>query len=175
MINEAPELQMYRNTFRLMLAMNSNRVLQNDSISHAVVLIEELIRHAQKEVYVYCTRLADGVWGTSAILSGVREAVGRGVVFHVLTRLEPDEHSLAKREFENLGICIDRGNNEEVKENFIVVDGKAFRFESDPDGRKGVACANSPINAQLLINMFHRLNSNPSAKDKSNDGDGAHD
>jgi len=160
MNNESPELVMYRSVFRLMLKADGERILQNDSKSHAIVLIEELIRHATKEVYIYCTRLDDTVWGVPSVLDSIDEAFNRKVTFHVLTREVVPDETLALKSFKQHDCKIGQAhleNGNVIVENFLVVDGKSFRFESAPQERKGFVCVNNPEVAMTLINIFNKL------------------
>ena len=158
MEGELVELSMYRNAIRLLLESRSPRIIQNDTVSFAKIIVEEFIRSANEAVYIYSTRLDEAAWGAPGVLAAIGVEKEKGVEFHVLTRepLADDTlHSQKLREIFPRMSSVERAN--QVDDDFLVVDGVAFRLEPGGVYKQGVACAYSPVNAQALISVFLKL------------------
>ena len=154
---ESFDMLMYRTVFQRMLATGSPRIIQNDSTSHALILIEELLKSASRTVYVYCMKLDEKVWGSPGVLSALNEALSKGVQFYVMTREDVAEGNLAYKALQSRGCSVLKAKSPSAEENFVVVDERAFRLEVDTGDRKGFACANSPVNATTLIEIFKKM------------------
>lgn len=160
MEGELVELSMYRNAIRLLLESRSPRIIQNDTISFAKIIVEEFIRSANEAVYIYSTRLDEAAWGAPSVLSAISVAMDKGVEFHVLTREEPSaSNPFLKKLRATFPEISSVKARTKVADDFLVVDGVAFRLEHEGVCRKGVACAYSPVNAQALISVFLKLQS----------------
>ena len=163
-------LDLYRDLFRRMLREKSEETVSNDSADYARILIAELLRSAQHEVWIYCTKFNGDVWSDKDVLDALRAATGNRVVFHVLTRLAPDSGNEAVEILNAAKVdvkTIDRAKADSVpNRNFLVVDGISYRFEIDPEQRRGIACANGVKNAQSLIRAFQNLVAPEAPKDE---------
>ena len=150
------EMDVYRDIWRVRLATGNPSPLYNDSVNHARTLITELLRFAKREVWIYCSNLGEDVWGQDDVYESLGQAIANGVRINVLVQNQPgkDNKALARLDAANIIVRI---TSSEFKPNFIVVDGKAFRFEEDPSIRKGVACANDQQMADALISKFNAL------------------
>lgn len=71
MEGELVELSMYRNAIRLLLESRSPRIIQNDTVSFAKIIVEEFIRSANEAVYIYSTRLDETAWGAPGVLAAI--------------------------------------------------------------------------------------------------------
>ena len=158
------QLWVYKLVFRFMLKTNSRGRIANDSDCHAIILISELINSARNRVDVYCKRLSDDVWGSDTVISAIKAALLRGVIFHVAVQVSKDQckDSRAFRIFAekcvrviNLDCDAENGREIPVKANFVLVDGKSFRFEPDPDKHKGFAYACNEEMAKQLQTAFY--------------------
>ena len=154
---ESGDMLMYRAVFRRMLETNSTRIIQNDSTSHAIILIEELLNTAKQTVYIYCSKLDEKVWSNPRVLNALVRALDRCVKFNVMTQEEVSNSNLAQKALSERGCPASVAKSSFAKENFIVVDERAFRLEVDTGDRKGFACANSPVNATTLIEIFKKM------------------
>ena len=155
--NPMVELEIYRLLFRYFLAHDVPKRVSNNSPSHAIVLISELIRSAKQTVDVFCRCLSDAVWGQDCI---VREIVKAGQERHVRFRVVTQEKIDKKKAFEALSLVdseIKELTDPRIKSNFMIVDGKSFRFESDCLNRKGFAYAKNDEMAQDLCEAFSEI------------------
>lgn len=166
MNEETFDLRMYRAVFQRMLQVRSPRIIQNDSTSHALVLIEELLNAATGTVYVYCMKLDEKVWGNVRVLAALTSALNRGVKFNVLTREKVSNENPAYKVLTEKQASVSVAESSPAAENFIVVDERAFRLELDTGDRKGFACANSSLNAMALIDIYRKMEGVGSAASK---------
>lgn len=149
-------MDVYRGLWRVRLATGNPSPLYNDSVNHARTLITELLRFAKREVWIYCSNLGKDVWEQTDVYEALGQAIANGVKINVLVQKQPDEGNKALARLDAANIIV-RITSSDFKPNFIVADGKAFRFEEDPSVRKGVACANDQQMADALISKFHAL------------------
>lgn len=139
--NPMAELDLYRLLFRYFLEHDIPKRVSNNSTSHAIVLIGELIRSARTSVDVFCRCLSDEVWGQDDVIAEIRKAGReRHVRFRVVTQ-EKEIKSKARKELRLVDSEIRYYENDNIKANFMIVDGKSFRFENDCSNRKGFAYA----------------------------------
>lgn len=158
-------LALYRQMVKRVLDEMLSTRIENESAEHAAILIDELIRRAKNCVDIYCRSFAADVWGRSDILDAVRHAMEHNVRFRILTQHQP-EMSETFRELKQCPKVEYRiFTDEEIDVNFLIADGKSFRFEPDSGQRHGFAYAKSELSATLEA-VFNRM------WNLSRDGDG---
>lgn len=152
-------LGMYRDIFREMLRDGSDRLIYNDSKEHACVLIEELLKSAEKHVLVFCRNLGKDVWGRDEVKSALRNVLVKHIDVEIILQQVPEqgEENETYKLLTAFGVIPKITENTAVAANFIVVDDKAYRLEKDIDLRKGYACANCPEAASSLHEAFNNL------------------
>lgn len=151
------ELDLYRLLFRYFLANGIQKRVSNSSPSHAIVLISELIRAAKYSVDVFCRCLSDAVWGQKEVLDEIMTAgQERHVKFRVITQ-EQIGMNKARKVLNLVDSELRCFENREFTANFMVVDGKSFRFEQDCSNRQGFAYAKNDEMAKDLSEAFEVL------------------
>ena len=151
------ELDVYRLLFRYFLENGIQKRVSNCSSSHAIVLISELIRAAQSTVDVFCRCLSDAVWGQDEVLSEILKAgQERHVRFRVITQ-EKIGMNKARKTFSLVDSELRCLDDKSIAANFMIVDGKSFRFEQDCSNREGFAYARNDELAKDLNNAFQVL------------------
>lgn len=139
-------------------------IISNKDTAHAAVLVSTLFRRAKKTVDVFCRNLQSKFYDSPAILREVVSAADRGVKIRIVSQSKPEADCLLK-ELRDVQRC----KNVEVRicakshwlagapVNFIVMDDKAFRLETDRENHVAWACANDPTTAGLIRTQFERL------------------
>ena len=92
---EIDPLGLYREAFRIALATKSKCRFSNATVSHAIVLIEELLNSAKSTFDIYCRSLGADVWCTKPVLSALTRAFDRGVRFRVVVQEKPTKGNAA--------------------------------------------------------------------------------
>lgn len=140
---------------------NSTDIIENRDRGHAAVLISTLIDNANKEVLLFCRNLDGQFYDSRLVSQSILAAVDRGVKFRILTQEYPQAEGLISElsradRVPKVEIRQSRSGSPaaESKINFTVVDGKAFRLETNLELGEAMACANSPQNADTLISIF---------------------
>ena len=155
--NPLSELEMYRLLFRYFLENEIPKRVSNSSPSHAIVLICELIRAAKNSVDVFCRCLSDAVWGQKDVLEEILKAgQERHVRFRVITQ-EKIGMNKARRTLSLVDSEIKCLEDKSITANFMIVDGKSFRFEVDCSNREGFAYAKNDELAKELCSAFEVL------------------
>lgn len=158
---EVKSLDVYRLIFRTMLTSNSHGRISNATTSHALVLIEELLRFAKTSVDIYCKSLSADVWCRDEIIGAMATAFDRGVAFRVLVQEEPDENNRALNFFRKREIIVKEDivpNGESKPEfNFMVVDHSSFRYEENNCKREGFAYAVNEKFSDVLNKLFDSM------------------
>lgn len=154
--SEFSDLNFYRRVFREMLRIGNPSRIGNDSPAFARILISELLRFSKEEVWIYCDGLKDDVWGNPVVVQELDDAIARGVKFNVIVQKELAKDSVAAVRFGRANVTLYKSTRV-LDQNFMVVDGKAYRFETNTNDRKGYASAYSPENALKLIQVFNSL------------------
>lgn len=150
-------LEIYRQVFRAMLRFRREGRIANSSTSHAIVLIEELLKHATKSVDIYCRRLGPDVWCVDAIVEALRRVCNEGRTIRVVVQEDVDENNRTVRLLRERGVEIRKDvgvSDNPPSYNFVIVDKEAFRFEQDCERRVGFACAINNEVASKLIALF---------------------
>lgn len=154
--NEYSALTCYRNVFREMLRIRNPTRVENDSPDYARILISELLRSAQSEVWIYCDGLKPDVWDDSDVMRELDAAINRRVRFHVIVQDTPSADGTAAQRLRAANVPL-QGTRQKIGQNFMVVDSRAYRFETDTAQRRGYASAYSPNNAAQLVQAFNDL------------------
>mgnify|MGYP003321753726 CR=1 FL=1 len=149
-------LELYRLYFRDILETDGLQRVSNCSADHAAVLNAELIRSAVVSVDVYCHRLSSDIWGRPEIVEEVAAARARGVRFRVVVQ-EFSREDIAASAFQFLGDSVLMWSSPNMTANFLIRDGKSFRFEPDFHERKGFAYANNGLLSGKLVNVFEGI------------------
>ena len=148
------QLQAYRNVFRTMIRENDTNIIDNISSDHAVVIIQELIRSAEKHVSIICQKLSSYVYGNDETLRVIEDAISRGVRFDVIIKERcPESEKCASL----IGDVKTLGALSKIDiPDFCVVDSSRFRFETDSKKRTAKVCA---FNRDLGLKMQETFDS----------------
>lgn len=151
-------LAFYRELVRTLIVENSEQTIENDSASHAKIIISEFIAAAHKEVYIFCRKLSSDIWEAPNVMRCISEALSRGVIFNVMVQDSNPECSRLKSVFSEYKTKILYSKDyESLTCNFLVSDDKAYRYEKNNGERKGIACANDSSIATLLITLAKNI------------------
>lgn len=153
----AENIDLYEQLFSEMLDTCSSEMISNDSDKHAIVLIKQLILHAEHEVKVVCQALTPDVWAQKDVLSAIQTALGNYVKFTFITFNTVENEELLSVLKDSHDVRILRYRFATPNANFVLVDDCAFRFEPDPSVRKGFAFASAPEEAKLLKEGFDEM------------------
>lgn len=150
------QLRAYRESFRRMIATDASDIIENISSDHAVVIIQELIRAAKRDVCIICHKLSSYVYENKETLDAINEALGRSVTFHVAVKSGTPEAigcvNLLKsaKQQEIRRVCADSMH----VPDFCVVDGKRWRIETHPEKREAKVCANDSVLGEKMSQVF---------------------
>jgi len=154
----------YRTHVERMFDENSDAVVSNSSTAHAQVVIETLISRAKDTLQFFCECLKSEIYDETVIVQKLSEALKKGVKVQVLCQNSPVAKSLNRlisRKSQNnqfeLRVCDPGSPGQSAPINFIVMDGKAFRFEGDRNKHTAVACANNSELASTMTAKFKEL------------------
>lgn len=147
----------YRKRISFLLDRGIRGSVENASAAHATILTQEMIKHAQISFYAYAHKMSKEVW-SDEVISALQEANSRMVSIRILVdgQCEAiDQNRLP----EMLKPMIRRISSKVRKLNnhFSVIDGKALRFETDPEKRTAEFTANDRKSAKLLEDKFKEL------------------
>lgn len=141
----------------------SDRIIENASIDHALVIIECLLEEAGKraqEVRIvsgclqesFYSKLVDKISGTMAAGSTVDVVV-----------LEAERKDLESNPFYQAVHGRDRGHVYVVHEDegstphFVVTGDSRYRVEVDDEKKKAMACFNDTFNGRMLVDIHKSL------------------
>lgn len=150
------QIDLYAAMFRDLINNRSSRIVQNDSASHAKVIISELLKIAQSTLCIFCDRLSVDIWDDPSVLDAMVTAIRAGSHVSVITKNKPCSSrmlSLLNSSRASVRIMCEPVN----LPNFIVVDSSSYRLEIDEIRRKGVACAYDVEQSRLLVQVFEKL------------------
>lgn len=154
-------LDLYREAFKMALKTKSTARFTNSTISHAIVLIEELLNATSFSFDIYCHALSPDVWCNEKVLLAMREAFDRGVRFRVIVQESPKEENEAFVFIKEKGIpfCLYDASREleGLDCNFVVSDRTSFRYEMNPSKREGSAYASNREYSDILNQMFDAM------------------
>lgn len=153
MSNES-QLDLYRQTVKKILDEGLGTRIDNETDDHAAVLIDELIRHAEYEVDIFCQRFATDIWGRRNVLDSLIHAAEKGVGVKLLTQEKPEDSESLDfiRNYDNAEVRIFVGDL--VEFNFMIVDSQMFRIEPDNSTRHGFAYAQNSQFAKMVDDTF---------------------
>lgn len=148
-------MSLYRRDVREIIEKDMTEAFLNDSTEHAKVLIEEFIRSAKESVYIACNNFSKDVYDDEDICNAIDWALLRGVKFHVGTLCGCDDSECCKL-FEERKIDVKKlTGNKEI--NFIVIDGKRLRYETDVKTRSALCYGNNPEQSAKLEARWQRM------------------
>ena len=163
---------------------DSSQLIRNDSFSHATVLVENLVNHAEKEILIYSSSFCEAFYLNDSIRKAFVDSKTRGVSVKVLVHydLTKKEDIIGQKktidvylkdiyENENISIRYLKSRESlsldgEKLNNFLVTDKKSFRYEkstpskqtcisSTPVATKAVGSLNDKETATLLTDAFN--------------------
>jgi hypothetical protein len=160
-MNESEELKDYRDGVEKLFELNSEKIISNGMPEHAAILFEAFFKHAKHQIVILCRHLHGDVFGKGFVIAAAKQALARDVSLRIITQ----EKDLQAREFVEAIKSSGRAKLEYASTekgrtlpyNFAVMDGKAFRFESDRDKVQAQASMNCPDIAKRLTQVFEEL------------------
>ena len=152
----------YRESLERLFEQNSTAEITNSSAAHAAIVYEEFFRHSQDYVHIFCECLKKDVFDNDKVLTEAKNAIDRGVEVKCLVQGSPEASEFKK--------LFDSGNPKKNPKtvikteiegnkpfNFIVMDNKAIRFESEKDKISARVYVNNPEIAKILEKCFKKL------------------
>ena len=126
---------------------SSAQLIRNDSLSHAILLVCDMIEHAKDEILIYSSSFSKAFYLREEIVKAFKTSAERGVPVKLLIQYEFDKSEDTMEQKETIAIYkynIYRDapfehrifapsesitlNNKQLN-NFLVVDGMSFRYE----------------------------------------------
>lgn len=158
----------YSESVRRLMAMNSDALISNGQPLHAAALFECFFLNAQQSVKILCKNLLSEVFDRAEILAAASFALRKGVDIEVIVQERPPDGSVFFKMLHqeqcagqtNVKIWTDANVSPAIKarkENFAVMDDRAFRYEEDSSKCEAVASMNRPMLASKLAGIFVRL------------------
>lgn len=156
---------------------DSSELINNSSTEHAVPLVAKLFARGRQEILLFTGSLSPKIYAKKSVVDALGVfLIGRSGKVRVLIQDDdvtvPDERialseggliSKLKTQFGNdvvNSITVSRASEHTrstVKQHFLVVDGKGFRFEPDNTKHEAVASFNLPKVAEELKKTFDGL------------------
>ena len=161
--------EIYKQNIEKLMLAGSSEFISNNLPQHASALLSCFFRHATSEIKIFCNTLRRTVYDTPEVLNSMLVASRRGIPIQILVRDTPEEGSIFLARFNELmqaqpnkfSLQSNAVSHSELvkaqKENFSVMDGKAFRWETDTAECHAVACMNLPSLAKVIGIVFDRL------------------
>lgn len=138
----------------------STDVIPNADIPHATVLVENLLSHAGSTCRIFTGTLNNKVYGSPRVLAAAENFLARKGKLEILIENPPGdilEHPLVLKCKSEANDCDLRkvvSVDDDLKCNFIVADGTAWRFEPDKNVPAAVGCFNDPDAGKKLEDVF---------------------
>ncbi len=139
----------------------SSTIINNKDREHASVLISTLFKKSKEEIYVFSRKLDGDFYTRESIRNELVAAVERGVKLNILVQETPAAMHLVQElthgehaKKVKVKKCSPTSFGATSPINFTVVDKKAYRLERDRDSCEAFACANAPVTAQKLIDLY---------------------
>ena len=145
----------YHKEIRKLFDENSNVIFPNSCVEHAIAILIEIFRHATKEVKIFSKELNPDAWLNSSLQDEIIAASSRNVDIKIAIQSVSIADSNIERFFQTLSITVKTLCAPNVDFNFVVADGRMFRFESDANKYHAVAGANNPQIAKELKEAFN--------------------
>jgi len=164
---------------------NSDQLIRNDSFEHAKVLAGNLFTHAKKEILIYTSSFCEEFYLTPEIFNTFQSIKNKDISVKVLIHFEvtDEEEKIIgqkkaleeyksilndKFEFKYLQNSDHVRKEDNIINNFIVVDGIAFRYEKKEPTRigcisnervytKAIGSINDQETANYLIQAFNQF------------------
>ena len=164
-------LALYRQMVKRVIEGRLTTRIDNSSNEHAIVLIDELVRHAKSKVDIYCKRLSIDIWGSVDVVDAIKHEIDNKVVFRILTQEAidvSDSYNLLMN-YQNAEIKQYLGERLDI--NFVIIDDEMFRIEPDNLTRQGFAFARNDEYAKPVSAAFDRMWSGADATGPTKDGE----
>ncbi len=162
-------IEQYRRQVENELKTGSSHTFLNYNHQNAQVIVQEFIKQAEKDVYLFCGKLSQKVYGGEETRKIFAEALEKKVTIQiVIAASEPETRTIA-----NLVATAGNGSwvrslqGEELPKeippnHFFVVDGKSYRYEAYEEGViphpcRASVCANDQQRSALLQQRFEEL------------------
>lgn len=153
MHNNYTPIEVYRMMIKDCLASEANKIVENSTAEHAIVVVAEMILSAQNSVCGYLSAISQTLWHDNRVMEAIQHAVSVGVRIQFLISTEkPDERFI--NQYRSFGVTVIHSAKLPREMNFLVVDNKHIRIESDLCNSSGVAMLNCPDCAQQLSSSF---------------------
>jgi hypothetical protein len=154
----------YRDNAESLWLSESDAVFSNGQDAHAAILYETFLKFGKRELLMLVKNLSEPVFRSKEIESLMYQALCRGVKIDVICQESPKSQDTLRKFDEwkrsklpiNYKVCAPGNSAAQVKANFAVVDGRAYRFEKDRETTKASACMNDPDSARILREAFFR-------------------
>lgn len=164
------ELDTYRERVQTAKVTRSPDIIFNSTTSHAAILIEEMFHDAQFDVGMLCRSLNPAIYERADVMNAIQGFLERpGSHLTVMTQTQISAgHKLVDEIFGSdrySARVTFKGPNELSSIppfNFIVSDGRAYRFERDPESHTAVASFNGRNLAAKLAELVDDLVGRPS-------------
>ena len=163
------EADLYKQNIERLMLTGSSELIANSLPEHAAALLACFFRHAASEIKIVCTQLRDIVWDAPELLTAMRSAARNGRTIQIVVRNSPERESQFVRAFQEeqrntpgkLFIQLDGQSHSDLipklRNDFAVMDQKAYRWETDGKDVTAVACMNDPNLATVLSGVFDRM------------------
>lgn len=132
--------------------------LNNDSRSHAKILIQKIIERAKKKIVILCHRLAREIYGSEEVVNALKKAYANNKDLEVIVCVRNDVPDLTP--FVSTLLRHNADIRLKVKTNLpdvIVVDGMNGRVEIDPIVRKGLCLIHNEEKSRELERKIEAL------------------
>jgi hypothetical protein len=159
-------LDAYKKHVDELFESHSSQIITNDLAEHGEVLISSFFRRAQREIVILSYNLKSSYYTTPDVVGAIVDALDRGVMVRILTQRSPMAVGLiselnrfkeAHTELVEIRQCEEQSEGANIPYNFAVMDDKAYRYESDREGIKAIACAHGPTVARKMKFLFEAL------------------
>lgn len=143
-------------------AENKPARFSNGAPIHASLILEAMFTFAKNKVRIFCEDLDAFVYDRPELVLALKQALARNVIVEVLSQKAPKSDKFKKEitDEKNALACLKVAKSPFVtmrKENFAIMDMKAFRFEPNSGEKKAIVSANEPMSAVILDSNFSKL------------------
>jgi hypothetical protein len=163
-LRENQDLVSYRKLVEQMFDEQSIELISNKDTTHAQIIIETMASRAKKSLDFLSLKLCEKLYDSPEVSSKIMAASMRGVKVRMLSQEEMEAKVL-----KDFSLIVGGGSAiqfrkaikdsfvNEAPYNFVVMDGKAFRFEEDKSSHSATASANNPDLCRQMLDMFERM------------------
>lgn len=143
----------------------SNELIPNGLVDHAKVIVKNLLSHADTDVAIFSTTLKPEIYDDDSVISGLGLYLNRPDARLKILLQEPTESLLNSRFLQAVASSgknysvkkVEKKSDQRIKEHFIVMDKKGFRFCPDKTSSSAIASFNQPRTAENLRTQFDVL------------------